>query len=266
MQAVSSSTSRSLILIGKFRAASRRGGLRPLFRALRHAAEELVFDLYHGVDTTSLWTAWGVPEGYDSAKFVHYAPSKIAHVIEALSGLDIDYAQSTFIDIGSGKGRILLLASRFPFRKIVGVEFHPRLCKIAKNNLRKYRRAQQKCRDIEVYCADATVFPLPQSSKLVFYLFNPFGAVMVEKFLNHLGEALYRSQREVWVIYHYPVHRALMMQCGFLETVKTEEEFSVFRHLPASADSLAQAGETPPQAVKQDGRTLRDRFASCRDR
>ncbi len=235
MQAVSSSTSRSLILIGKFRAASRRGGLRSLFRALRHVAEELVFDFYHGVETTSLWNAWGIPEGYDSAKFVHYAPSKIAHVIEALSGLDIDYTQFTFIDIGSGKGRILLLASRFTFQKIVGVEFHPKLCEIAKNNLRKYRRAQQKCRDIEVHCADATVFPLPQSCKLVLYLFNPFGALMVRKFMNHLGKSLHQSQREVYVIYHYPVHRALMMQCGFLEMVKTEEEFSVFRHVPANS-------------------------------
>jgi len=238
--------------------------MRPVIRALRHVAEELVFDLYHGVDTSSLLSAWGIPQGYDSAKFVHYAPSKIAHVIDALSSLDIEYAQSTFVDIGSGKGRILLLASRFPFRKIVGVEFHPKLCEIAKNNLRKYRRAQQKCRDFEVHCADATVFPFPQSGKLVLYLFNPFGAVMVEKFLEHLGEALHRSQREVWVIYHHPVHRALMIQCGFLETAKTEEEFSVFRHVPANADSLAQARETPPQATKEDGRNLRDRFAICR--
>lgn len=266
MHALTPSSPRSLILAGKFRAAFRRGGIRPVVRALRHVAEELFFDLYHGVDTTSLWTTWEVPEGYEPAKFVHYAPSKIAHVIDALSSLDIDYPVFTFVDIGSGKGRILLLASRFPFRKIIGVEFHPKLCEIAQNNLSKYRRAQKKCGDIEVHCADATVFPLPQSGKLVLYLFNPFGAVMVEKFLNHLGEALHRSPREVWIIYQYPVHRALMTQCGFLETVKAEEEFSVFRHLPARAYPPTQVGETSQEAATEEGRNLRDRFASRQGR
>jgi SAM-dependent methyltransferase len=214
--------------------------------------QELVFDLSHGLDTSSLWTAWEVPDGYDSAKFVHYAPSKIAHAMDALNNLEIDYTQSTFVDIGSGKGRILLLASRFPFRKIVGIEFHPKLCDIAKNNLCKYPRALQQCRDIEVHCADATVFPLPHG-RLVLYLFNPFGAPILQKFLNGLEESLRGEPREIWVIYHYPVHQFLMLQCGFLEPVKTTDEFSLFRHMPANNAALMESGKSAQKLSPERG-------------
>lgn len=223
-----------LIVAERFRVAYNRGGITPLLRALRLAALDLIFDFRYGVDTAALWSSWRIPEGYDSAKYSQYGPTKIGSVKKVLSDFKTEFSESTFVDIGSGKGRMLLLASHLPFRKIIGVEFHPKLHEIAQRNIRRYGSPLQRCHDIEVHCADATRFTLPDG-KLVLYLYNPFGAEMVTKFLENLWESLCKQPREVWIIYHSPVNCALMMECGFLEQVKTEEDLMVFCHMPSSA-------------------------------
>ncbi len=47
----------------------------------------------------------------------------------------------TFIDLGSGKGRVLLMASEYPFQKIIGVEFMPELHRAAQKNIAGYSHA-----------------------------------------------------------------------------------------------------------------------------
>ena len=44
---------------------------------------------------------------------------------------NLDFRAFTFIDLGSGKGRTLLMASDYPFRRIMGVELLPSLNEIA---------------------------------------------------------------------------------------------------------------------------------------
>src|SRR6516165_9854438 len=85
----------------------------------------------------------------------------------------LDFREFTFIDLGSGKGRTLLMASDYPFQRIVGVELLPSLNEIAQQNLAQYQSESQKCFAIESTCADATTFDLPLTP-LVIYLFNPF--------------------------------------------------------------------------------------------
>ncbi len=85
----------------------------------------------------------------------------------------VDFRDFTFIDLGSGKGRTLLMASDYPFRRIIGVELLPSLHKIAQENLRLYKSKTQKCFALESICGDATDFPLP-ADPLVIFLFNPF--------------------------------------------------------------------------------------------
>jgi len=46
----------------------------------------------------------------------------------------------TFVDVGAGMGRAMLLAARMPFRAVVGAELNPALAKIAQRNLVLWRR------------------------------------------------------------------------------------------------------------------------------
>ena len=50
-----------------------------------------------------------------------------------------------FIDLGSGKGRTLLMASDYPLRKILGVELIPELNRVAQQNIRDYQSSTQQC-------------------------------------------------------------------------------------------------------------------------
>jgi SAM-dependent methyltransferase len=86
---------------------------------------------------------------------------------------DIPFENFTFIDLGSGKGRVLLMASEFAFRKIRGVEFSEVLNRTAQKNIENYRNPAQKCRDIEAVWSDAASFT-PPPGPLIYYMFNPF--------------------------------------------------------------------------------------------
>src|SRR5580704_1011434 len=87
--------------------------------AIRHE-----FDVTHGVETSTRAHPTDLkissPNSLSSAGYWP-TPPELFH--EAFSTFSINYSEFTFIDFGSGKARVLLLASDYPFRKIIGVEF-----------------------------------------------------------------------------------------------------------------------------------------------
>lgn len=133
-----------------------------------------------------------------------YLPIRPAAARRVVRSLPIsDYSDYTFVDIGSGKGRMLLLASEFPFRKIVGVEMREDLHAQALENVRRFRPPKAKCSQIECVLADATRYNLPPG-KLVVYLFNPFSADVMSQVLRRLDEAVDQDPREIILVYVYP--------------------------------------------------------------
>ena len=89
-----------------------------------------------------------------------------------MQSLPIDYTQFTFIDLGSGKGRTLLIASDYPFRRIIGVELLGELHRIAQENIRTYQSPTRKCFALEIIRGDAREFTFPAEPSVI-YLFNP---------------------------------------------------------------------------------------------
>jgi SAM-dependent methyltransferase len=105
----------------------------------------------------------------DGNDYVAIEPIRFNHV---LAGLDIAFEDYTFVDFGSGKGRALLLASEFPFRRILGLEFSPELHQTAEENFRRYNSATQKCRDIQSLNVDFADYALPLEASVLFF-FHP---------------------------------------------------------------------------------------------
>src|SRR5260370_9926823 len=89
-----------------------------------------------------------------------------------MASLPIEFDKFTFVDLGSGKGRTLLMAAEYPFRRIVGVELIAELHRAARQNIREYRSPTQRCVQIDSVVVDAREFELPEEP-LVLYLFNP---------------------------------------------------------------------------------------------
>lgn len=93
----------------------------------------------------------------------------------------------TFIDVGAGMGRAMLLASEHPFRRVEGIELNPTLAGIARRNAVKWRTAGRARAPMRITCGDAVEHRFPKSPCVVF-LFNPFGASVMRRLLIRLAE------------------------------------------------------------------------------
>lgn len=163
---------------------------------------DVEFDWDQRVNTTSAAVGWrdrllGV---FHSA----YQPTDPVAFREMLGSLGIDYREFTFVDIGSGKGRTLLIASDYPFRRILGVELLPELNRIARDNVRVYRSEAQKCFAIESLCADAREFSFP-AEPTVLYLYNPLFESGLSQVMRNLERSLREYPRDAFVLYHNPL-------------------------------------------------------------
>ncbi|WP_019558808.1 class I SAM-dependent methyltransferase [Thioalkalivibrio sp. ALE12] len=163
-------------------------------------------------------------EGYEGA------PPRLFHRI--VRSLQIAPSRYAFIDLGSGKGKALLLASHHPFRRVIGVEYNARLNDIATENARLYQHPERKVANIETVCGDAGAYDLPAGDLLI-YLFNPFKAAIMERVLANLENAIRTEPREVLVVYQNPTQRKLLDAAPFLEPV-TYREYRTkrFRKMP----------------------------------
>lgn len=139
----------------------------------------------------------------------------------------IDFREFTFIDLGSGKGRVLLMASDYPFRRILGVELIPSLNGIAQQNLAKYRSDSQQCFVMESVCGDATTYALPDSP-LIIYLFNPFPESGLRRALASLKESLHEHPRTLYLLYHNPQLESVVREGGFLRRIGGTHQYSIF--------------------------------------
>ena len=156
-----------------------------------------------------------------------YQPTEPALFHEMLGALPIDFSQFTFIDLGSGKGRTLLMASDYPFLKIVGVELLPALHHVAEENVRAYHSDAQKCHAIELVLGDAREFALPVDP-LVLYLFNPLPQAALEEVIGKFGDSLRAHSRPVYVIYHNPLLESVVARQEWLSKIRGTHQYVIF--------------------------------------
>jgi hypothetical protein len=187
------------------------------------------YDWDYRVNTTSAAVTWhdrliGI---FHSA----YQPSEPAAFHEMLDALAentrLDVRDFTFIDLGSGKGRTLLMASDYPFRRIVGVELLPALHRIAQENVSRYRSAAQTCFSVEAVCADARQFVFP-AEPLVVYLFNPLPEAGLKRVVANLDESLRAQPRATYVLYYNPLLEHVLAQSAALRRIGGAQQYSVY--------------------------------------
>ncbi len=136
---------------------------------------------------------------------VEYAPTSANRFGWLLSSLPYDLSDFTFVDIGSGKGRVLLMASEFPFQQVLGVELAQELHENAVENIKKFNSKNQQCQKVHSFNQDATSFQFPETP-LVLYFFNPFSAEILNLVLDNLHSSLKEKPRQVIALYYNPLH------------------------------------------------------------
>jgi SAM-dependent methyltransferase len=188
---------------------------------------DIDYDFDHGVDTT--WAT--VPLRTRIRELLsggQYQPSGPELFHEILRAVPVKIDGFTFIDLGSGKGRTLLMASDYPFRRIIGVELLEELDAIARENIARYRGENQKCFALESHAGDAREFQFP-AEPTVLYLFNPFPEHVLRTVLSNLQGSLKASPREVAVIYHNLIHERVFSGCEWLRPVVRTSQFAIYR-------------------------------------
>lgn len=163
----------------------------------RWADLDQAFDREHGVDTAGIVPLQAL--AIDSANRdlgVRYQASCAADFRGLMARLALPAEELTFVDLGAGKGRAMLLASELPFRRVVGVEFAPELCEVARRNVESFQVAAQRCREFEVICADAAEYQLPDEPTLV-YIYNSFAEPVMRAVLANVRRSVDERPRKL---------------------------------------------------------------------
>jgi SAM-dependent methyltransferase len=160
------------------------------------------FDDEFGTDTSGAVAVsdLGIADMRVRESAIRYLPSPAGVTRWMLENVDVDWHELSFVDLGCGKGRVLLVAAGYPFRKIVGVEISRALSDIARHNASIYRPASRKCRQIEVLNADVLTIEFP-STDLLIHFYHPFDVAVTRDVLTRLGASLGYKPRRVVLAY-----------------------------------------------------------------
>ncbi|MGF1596569.1 MAG: hypothetical protein ACFCVK_06495 [Acidimicrobiales bacterium] len=171
-----------------------------------------------GVDTTGAWDyptdarPWAEAEGYEATRV------DVARYAFGLLSIDIDTAE--LWDLGSGKGRITVLAAEHGFKRSVGVECNEELHRVATANVEAARAVLPPV-DIELLSCSATEVTWPDQP-LVVFMFNPFGGHVFDQVVASLEARARRGRRSLHVIYVNPRERERLDRSPVFELLAEE--------------------------------------------
>jgi SAM-dependent methyltransferase len=208
------------------KSVSRRGLLRT-GKVAASVIVDLGFDLLYGTDTMRWIRAkdLGANSEYD-VNAVRYQATKARPLRKFMRKLDLP-RDRVFTDLGSGKGRVLLIAAQLGFEKIVGIEFSRRLCDIARQNVKIFATKTGITSSIDVIESDVALYNI-EPEQCIFFIYNPFDEVVMERLLMNLRGSLERFPRKIWLLYNTPIHSiviensALFCSCKEFEIGGTE--------------------------------------------
>jgi SAM-dependent methyltransferase len=136
--------------------------------------------------------------GLASPERVNYQPSGWLTLRRVLRPAEVGPAD-VFLDLGAGKGRVVLLAARYPFARVIGVELSESLAAVARRNVATIG-VRPRCGPIEIVTADAVDFEIPDDVSVV-YMNNAFRGSTFDAVIGNLLESVDRKPRRVRLIY-----------------------------------------------------------------
>jgi SAM-dependent methyltransferase len=197
------------IIIDRLRKHGFRRAWRSLLSYVRSHQRTDDFDRRHGIDTAGIVPLWRFPADLPGLRFAgRYQPAHEDAVICPLTALDEDWSEFTFVDIGAGKGKALIVAARCGFKSLIGVEFVPALAQTAAANLTKLG-----IENAIVICRDAAEYRFPPGDLVVFF-YDPFAAELMRAVIGHLRQD---ATGKLYVIYVNPRHEAAIWDSRFLK-------------------------------------------------
>ncbi len=215
--------------------------ISPTRHLRRGHSPEHPFDKLHGTDTGSLIPGDELATGHRHDRHITayhgVAPSLFRKLmVHWQVAAQHPLERTAFVDVGAGKGRAMLLATEYPFRRIVGVELHPALAAAARSNIELCTANYSRTR-IRVEEGDAMQLRMP-AGPCVLFLFNPFDIVLLDRFLTRLTHQFRERPGELDLLYVNDEQRSLM-----------QEEQGKFRELWRGRIHLSHEDRTADKAI-----------------
>ncbi len=186
--------------------AGRVGALAPIAQLIQFCesfpdrAQGYVFDRFLRVSTRepvittgSVFAAGGENCPYSGAQWIP--------VRRALKDLAPGPADA-FVDLGSGKGKALLIAGRLPYRRAIGVEIDEGLSRDSQRNVQR-ARSRLRAQLVESVNASVLDWAIPDEVSVVF-MHNPFIGQTFHSAIGHIFESYDRRPRDLHIVYQYP--------------------------------------------------------------
>lgn len=193
---------------------------------IKEFLEEQFFDWQHGVETTKQVERYRLEmKNITHAKrYQATIPSRFKKMIRHIPMRE---RQGSFVDFGCGKGRVLLLAKQAGYRSVYGVESDANLARLARYNIGKFHSD-----NIHIHHQDALDFTIPEDATL-FYFYNPFDSVIMEKVIGNILDSLHSHSREAYVIYLASIHQELFypgrFQLIFEERKRSNQTIAIYK-------------------------------------
>jgi SAM-dependent methyltransferase len=181
---------------------------------MRHLVSELMYERRYGVRTSG-----NLVLGAHDAERIAYTPMNWRQLRQALPQRTVS-ERDVFLDIGSGKGRAVLMAAiDYPFGRVIGVELVPELHEAAERNLAAV--ARRLCaNDVELVCADIRRYRIPDDVTVI-YMNNPVRGSIFAGLLTAISESMKRNPRRLRLIYYNPVEENALVATGEWRKVNT---------------------------------------------
>ena len=186
--------------------------LRPAragYAALKRYVGHLVFERWAGIETATVVRLHDI--GLAGKDRVDYEPTPWLSLGRVLRKSDVT-EEDVFIDFGSGKGRVIVQAAMYPFRRVIGVELSEELHEIARANVAR-ARPRARCTDIELVKTDVLEYEIPDDVTIA-YFFNPFEGEVFGVVVEKLVASLRRRPRVLKIIYMNPVEEDMLLRAG----------------------------------------------------
>jgi SAM-dependent methyltransferase len=188
--------------------------VRWAYRRMRFAAWHLC-DRAFGVRTAFVEPTGALEPDDPNANFTKPCPWLTTY--RALRSLPVG-SDEVLIDIGSGTGRAAMIASMFPFRRVIGVERDAALHRRAVDNVAAVRLPRHA--PVELICADALECQLSDEVTVVF-LYNPFAGETFRRVIEGVFASCDRVPRPLRLVYINPVEHEYLLSTGRCRLVRT---------------------------------------------
>jgi SAM-dependent methyltransferase len=182
-----------------------------------------IFDLLHGTDTEEAVKVYKLDAV--SSSYIHshgYQASHSNRVADILASLPIRREQYSFVDVGCGKGRVLIVAEEIGFRNVTGVEISSALCETARKNLSICGIRG------DILNSDAAKFEIPESA-CVLFLYSPFNRWVMHQFRRNVERRLKHSNEDIWIVYFSPACRRALDASNKLRVFRDFGDTVIYR-------------------------------------